>query len=47
MINIVLPVDFSDATDRLIDGAVKFAKETKGKICLIHFGKWDENHRGY
>ena len=41
MINIVLPVDFSDATDRLIDGAVKFAKETKGKICLIHVAPAD------
>ncbi|MCP2039303.1 MULTISPECIES: universal stress protein [Chryseobacterium group] len=41
MINIVLPVDFSDATDRLIEGAVKFAKETKGKICLIHVAPAD------
>ena len=41
MINIVLPVDFSDATERLIEGAVKFAKETKGKICLIHVAPAD------
>ncbi|MGZ5273102.1 MAG: universal stress protein [Kaistella sp.] len=41
MINIVLPVDFSDATDRLIEGAVKFAKEAKGKICLIHVAPAD------
>ena len=41
MINIVLPVDFSDATDRLIEGAVKFAKETKGKIFLIHVAPAD------
>lgn len=41
MINIVLPVDFSDATDRLIQGAVKFAQETNGKICLIHVAPSD------
>ena len=41
MINIVLPVDFSDATERLIEGAVKFAKETNGKICLIHVAPAD------
>ena len=41
MINIVLPVDFGDSTDRLIDGAVKFAKETNGKICLIHVAPAD------
>ncbi|MBW8361118.1 MAG: universal stress protein [Kaistella sp.] len=41
MINIVLPVDFSDATDRLIEGAVKFAQETNGKICLIHVAPSD------
>lgn len=36
MINIILPVDFGDSTDQLIKGAIKFAKETKGKLCLIH-----------
>src|SRR5690606_20852986 len=41
MINIVLPVDFGESTDRLIDGAVKFAKETNGKICLIHVAPAD------
>lgn len=41
MTNIVLPVDFGDATDRLIDEAVKFAKETKGRICLIHVAPAD------
>ena len=41
MINIVLPVDFGKSTDRLIDGAVKFAKETNGKICLIHVAPAD------
>lgn len=34
--NIVLPIDFSDSTAILVEGAVKFAKETGGKICLIH-----------
>ena len=41
MTNIVLPVDFGDATDRLIDEAVKFAKETQGRICLIHVAPAD------
>ena len=39
--NIVLPVDFSDTTDVLIDGAVDFAKEVMGKICLIHVAPAD------
>lgn len=39
--NIVLPIDFSETTDKLIDGAVKFAKETNGKICLIHVAPAD------
>ena len=39
MINIVLPVDFSEATDKLVEGALKFAKETNGKICLIHVAR--------
>ena len=41
MINIVLPVDFSDATEKLTNGAVKFAKETGGKIFLIHIAPTD------
>lgn len=41
MINIVLPVDFSDATEKLIDGAIKFAKQTNGKLCLIHVAPSD------
>lgn len=36
MTHIVLPIDFSDTTDLLLEGAVKFAKETDGKIFLIH-----------
>lgn len=41
MVNIVLPVDFADSTDKLVNGAVKFAKETNGKICLIHVAPSD------
>ena len=41
MKNIILPVDFSDTTDVLIDGAVDFAKEVMGKICLIHVAPAD------
>ena len=41
MINIILPVDFSEATDKLVEGAMKFANETNGKICLIHVAPTD------
>ena len=41
MVNIVLPVDFADSTDKLVNSAVKFAKETNGKICLIHVAPSD------
>ncbi len=41
MLNIVLPVDFGDSTEKLIDGAVKFAKETGGKIHLLHVAPAD------
>lgn len=41
MINIVLPVDFGESTDRLIDAAVKFARDMNGKICLIHVAPAD------
>lgn len=41
MKNIVLPVDFSEATEKLINGAIKFAKEIDGKICLIHVAPTD------
>lgn len=42
MTNIILPVDFSeDATEKLIQGAIKFAKEINGKICLIHVAPSD------
>ena len=41
MIHIVLPIDFSDSTDKLINGAVDFAKATNGKIFLIHVAPSD------
>ena len=42
MKKIILPVDFSeDATEKLVQGAIKFAKETNGKICLIHVAPSD------
>ncbi len=41
MVNIVLPVDFGDSTDKLVNGAAKFARETNGKICLIHVAPSD------
>lgn len=42
MTNIILPVDFSEeATEKLVQGAIKFAKETNGKICLIHVAPSD------
>ena len=42
MTNIILPVDFSeDATEKLVQGALKFAREINGKICLIHVAPTD------
>ncbi|MCU7618019.1 universal stress protein [Chryseobacterium sp. PBS4-4] len=41
MINIVLPVDFGDKTDQLVDGAIEFAKKVNGKISLIHVAPTD------
>lgn len=41
MINIVLPVDFGESTDRLINEAIKFAKQVQGKILLIHVAPAD------
>lgn len=41
MINIILPVDFGDSADELIKGAIKFAKEIQGKLCLIHVAPAD------
>lgn len=41
MVNIVLPVDFGDKTEQLVEGAVKFAKQVNGKIFLIHVAPSD------
>ncbi|ASW76074.1 universal stress protein UspA [Chryseobacterium piperi] len=41
MINIILPVDFGDKTEQLVDGAIKFAKEVNGRINLIHVAPTD------
>ena len=41
MVNIVLPVDFGDKTEQLIEGAVKFAKQVNGRIFLIHVAPSD------
>lgn len=41
MIPIVLPVDFGEATEKLVEGAIKFAKEVNGKICMIHVAPSD------
>lgn len=41
MINIVLPVDFGDKTEQLVEGAVQFAKQINGKIFLIHVAPSD------
>lgn len=41
MNNIILPIDFSETTDMLVDGAIKFAKISNGKIHLIHVAPAD------
>lgn len=41
MVNIILPVDFGESTEILIEGAIKFAKEINGKIFLIHVAPAD------
>ncbi len=41
MVNIVLPVDFGDKTEQLVEGAVKFATQINGKIFLIHVAPSD------
>ena len=41
MTNIIVPVDFGETTDILLDASVKFAKEINGKICLIHVAPSD------
>lgn len=41
MVNIVLPIDFGDKTEQLVEGAVKFAKQINGRIFLIHVAPSD------
>lgn len=41
MKTIVLPIDFSERSEYLIDEAVKFAKEINAKISLIHVAPLD------
>lgn len=41
MVNIVLPVDFGEKTDQLLEGAVRFAKQVNGRIYLIHVAPSD------
>ena len=41
MINIILPIDFSEKTNQLVAGAIQFAKQIKGKISLIHVSPSD------
>jgi nucleotide-binding universal stress UspA family protein len=41
MMNIIVPVDFGESSDKLIDGAVRFAQAVQGKICLIHVAPSD------
>jgi nucleotide-binding universal stress UspA family protein len=41
MVNIVLPVDFGEKTDQLLEGAVRFAKQVSGRIYLIHVAPSD------
>lgn len=41
MVNIVLPVDFGDRTEELVNRAVKFAKQVNGRIFLIHVAPSD------
>lgn len=41
MVNIVLPVDFGEKTEQLLEGAVRFAKQVNGRIYLIHVAPSD------
>lgn len=41
MKNIILPIDFGDSTDKLLAGAINFAKEMNGNLCLIHVAPSD------
>jgi len=41
MKTIILPLDFSDTTDALVDYAINFAKDVNAKISLIHVAPSD------
>lgn len=41
MKTIVLPLDFSEKSEYLVDEAVKFAKDSNAKISLIHVAPMD------
>lgn len=41
MTNIILPIDFSNSTDKLLEEAINFAKKTNGKLHLIHVAPAD------
>ncbi|WP_300669279.1 universal stress protein [Soonwooa sp.] len=41
MKNIILPIDFSDSTEKLVDYAISFAKDVNAKIHLIHVSPTD------
>jgi nucleotide-binding universal stress UspA family protein len=41
MSNIVVPIDFGESSEKLLEGAVEFAKITNSKICLIHVAPSD------
>ena len=41
MINLVLPIDFGDATDKLLEAAIDFAKHMNGKLHVIHVAPSD------
>ncbi len=41
MTNIIVPVDFGETTDKLLEASIKFAQEIKGKLCLIHVAPAD------
>lgn len=39
--NIILPVDFGETTEKLVESAIGFAKDIGGKIFLIHVAPAD------
>jgi len=41
MKKIILPVDFSDSSDKLVDYAINFAKDINAEIALIHVAATD------